>query len=68
MDQGNVMETEFGAPLNFEALPVRRPGRIAAYGEGDVTEEDRFGEMSAWFIDALTRLRAAIEARMESAE
>jgi hypothetical protein len=61
-----LMEDRFGGPLSFEALPGRRACRIGAYGVGDVTEEDRFDEMSDWFIDALTRLRAAVEAALTS--
>jgi hypothetical protein len=63
-----VMESVFGGPLSFEPLPGKRACRIAAYGVGDVTEEGRYNEMSNWFIDALTRLRAAVEATIDLEE
>ncbi len=56
------IEASYGAPLVWEDLPGKRACRIADYGQGDVSNGDRFDEYVDWFFDTGTRLRAAIGA------
>lgn len=55
------IESEFGEPLSWEALPEKRASRIATYGEGDVTNGDKFDDYISWFFESGGRLRTAIE-------
>lgn len=55
------VERSFGAALSWEQLPERRACRIAAYGEGDVTDEDQFDRYIEWFFETGTLMRNAME-------
>lgn len=55
-----TLEAQFSEPLSWEDLPGRRACRIAAYGDGAVTEVAKHPEYIAWFIDAGTRLRSGL--------
>jgi len=54
------LEDMFGEALSWEDLPGRRACRLAAYAPGSVTETDSHDDYIAWFIDAGSRLRAAL--------
>jgi hypothetical protein len=56
------IEASYGAPLVWEDLPGKRACRIADYGQGDVSNGDRFDEYVDWFFDTGIRLRTAIGA------
>ena len=50
-----------GKPLDWEELPTKRACRIAEYREGcNVAASERWEEYIDWFLDAGTRLRAAL--------
>jgi hypothetical protein len=64
-DQQHQIESVYGNPLEWEELPTRRACRIAEYKEGcPVSDTERWDEYLAWFLDAGTRLRAALSAAM----
>ena len=56
------IETSYGAPLVWEDLPGKQACRIADYGQGDVSNGDKFDEYVDWFFGTGTRLRTAIGA------
>jgi hypothetical protein len=56
------IEASYGAALVWEDLPGKQACRIADYGQGDVSNGDRFDEYIDWFFDTGTRLRTAIGA------
>jgi hypothetical protein len=63
------IEASYGTPLVWEDLPGKRACRIADYGQGDVSNGDRFDEYGDrfdeyvdWFFDTGSRLRTAISA------
>jgi hypothetical protein len=55
-----AVEQAYGGSLEFEPLEGRRAARIAAYTDGDVTEEHRHDEFIAWFLDSGRRLRGSL--------
>lgn len=57
-----ALETSYGGPLEFEALEGKKASRIADYRPGSIEDADSWPEFIDWFIDAQTRLRAAVEA------
>lgn len=60
-DRQEQVETGYGHPLEWEELPTKRACRIAEYREGcPVADAERWDEYIAWFLDAGTRLRAAL--------
>ena len=62
-DRQEQIEAAYGQPLEWEELPTRRACRIAEYKDGcGVAETERWDEYIAWFLDAGTRLRAALGA------
>lgn len=62
-DRKDQIETAYGRALSWEELPTRRACRIADYKEGaSVMDKDRYDEFIEWFLDAGTRLRAALGA------
>ena len=56
------IEGVYGEALSWEDLPGKRACRLAAYAPGSVTEIESHNDYIAWFIDAGTRLRAALSA------
>lgn len=54
------LEDAFGQPLSWEDLPERRACRLAAYAPGAVTDTDSHDNYIAWFLDAGSRLRTAL--------
>lgn len=65
-DQKDLLEAEYGRPLQFEALEGKIACRIAEYKEGAVEVVDDHDEFVAWFIDAGDRLRRALAASTTS--
>jgi Domain of unknown function (DUF4268) len=62
------IETAYGRSLSWEDLPGRKACRVADYKDGcSITEEGRYDEYVAWFIDAGTRLRACLSASARQA-
>jgi hypothetical protein len=60
-NQQSEIESVYGQPLEWEELPSRRACRIAEYEDGcPVADIERWDEYLAWFLDAGTRLRAAL--------
>jgi predicted nucleotide-binding protein len=57
----DLIEQGFGSPLSWEALPGKKASRIATYRDGDVLQTDHHDEYAEWFLDSVTRLRAALE-------
>lgn len=58
----NEIEATVGAELSWEDLPDRRACRIAAYGDGQVTNADRFDGYIDWFFETGAKLRSAMSA------
>jgi Domain of unknown function (DUF4268) len=53
----------YGRPLEWEELPTKRACRIAEYKDDcRLADTERWDEYTAWFLDAGTRLRAALGA------
>jgi hypothetical protein len=61
LERREALEASYGGPLEFEALEGRRASRIADYRPGSIEDTDAWPEFVNWFIDAQTRLRAAVE-------
>jgi len=59
----NEIEAAFGQDLDWQPLEGRRASRIASYypGSASVEERDRWPEYERWAIEALGRLRAAMQ-------
>jgi hypothetical protein len=57
------MEAVYGRPFEWEELPTKRACRIAEYkADCSVAESERWDEYTDWFLNAGTRLRAALAA------
>jgi hypothetical protein len=56
------LEAKFGSPLSFEPLAGRKGSRIGVYASGTLEQTDLWDAYVDWFIDAQSRLRAAIQA------
>jgi len=56
-----TIEATYGGSLSWEALPDKRASRIAAYADGNVSDEASHEAYIDWFIDSGTRLRAAMD-------
>jgi hypothetical protein len=58
LEQRDVIEREFGEPLEWERLDDRRASRIAVYREGTIDDpEQRLAEIRSWAVDCLLRLK-----------
>jgi hypothetical protein len=55
-----AIEAAYGGPLVWDELQGKVACRIADYGEGEVTNGDRFDEYIDWFFDSMSRLREAL--------
>ena len=56
------IEATYGESLTWEELPTKRACRVSAYEEGcSVVDTERWDEFIDWFLDAGTRMRAALE-------
>jgi hypothetical protein len=63
LDHRSELESAYGRPLEFEAMPERRAKRVAEYREdSDVSEVDEYEAYIDWFLDAGVRLRRALSA------
>lgn len=61
--QRDLLEAEYGRPLQWEALPNASASRVADYrDDADVAFEDLHDEFITWFLDAGVRLRSALAA------
>lgn len=58
----DAIEDAFGDALDWQELMNRRACRIAYFGEGSVTDVDRYPEFIDWMINAHARMRQALEA------
>lgn len=56
------IDVAFGGELEWQELTNRRACRIVSYGEGSVSEVDRYPEFIEWMIDTHARMRRALEA------
>ena len=61
-EQRAAIEQAYGRPLEWEELAGRQACRVADYGEGDVTQTERYGQFIDWFLDAGERFRRVIAA------
>jgi hypothetical protein len=62
-DRQEQIEGVYGQPLVWEELPTKRACRVADYKDGcSVADAERYEEFIDWFLDAGTRLRAALGA------
>jgi Domain of unknown function (DUF4268) len=60
-DRLEQIEVAYGQPLMWEVLPEKQASRIAEYKDGcTVADAERWDEYIDWFLDASTRLRAAL--------
>jgi hypothetical protein len=59
-----TMEGEVGAPLKWERLNHRRASRIAIYRPGAIDEPDTSGEIKAWAVDRLLKLKKVFGPRI----
>ena len=55
-----MVESLYGAPLQWERLPDRSAYRIAEYGEGEITRAEEYAFYIDWMIDAQERMHRAI--------
>lgn len=62
-----AIEAEFGGRLEWEGLLGKRACRVGIYAPGDVSNVVAHDEYISWFIDTITRLRQATEARATAA-
>jgi hypothetical protein len=60
--QKDLIESTYGGPLTWEALPGKRAARIGDYAPGSVTNGDDFDAYIDWFFHSGDRLRSAIDA------
>jgi hypothetical protein len=64
MAQRESIEAELGEPLTWERLDDRRASRIALYRPGRIEDDEHtLGEIRAWVIDRLLRLKKIIGPR-----
>jgi hypothetical protein len=56
------IESVYGEPLSWEAMPGRRASRVAAYTPGEITRLGEHGAYVEWFLESGERLRRAISA------
>lgn len=60
-DRQEQVEAAYGRPLEWEELPTKRACRLAEYKEDcPLADLERWDEYIDWFLDAGTRLRAAL--------
>lgn len=63
--QREVLEREFGEPLEWERLDDRRASRIAVYREGSIDNSpEELAEIRAWTVDHLLRLKRVFGPRL----
>lgn len=64
-EQREAIESDFGAPLQWERLDERRASRVAAYHPGAITDEPEIlQKLRDWALDAMLRFQKTIESRM----
>ncbi len=63
-----LVESLYGAPLQWERLPDRSAFRIADYGEGEVTKVEEYAFYIDWMIDSQERMHRAIGEVIHSSE
>jgi hypothetical protein len=68
-DQKAGREKELGESLQWERLDNRRASRIALYREGHIQlPEEQLGEIRAWMIEHILRLKQALGPRLAHEE
>lgn len=60
--QKELFETAYGRALTWERLDSKKAARIAEYRDGSVDLAEEHEDYINWFLDAGTRMRAAIAA------
>lgn len=60
----DVLEGRLGEPLTWERLDHRRASRIAVYRPGSIDESSMLGEIRAWAIDRLLKLKGVLGPRV----
>jgi hypothetical protein len=59
-----TIEGQVGAPVKWERLNHRRASRIAIYRPGAIDEPETLGEIKAWAVDHLLRLKEVFGPRI----
>jgi hypothetical protein len=64
--QKQVIETEFGEQLDWQPLPSKHACRIALYRDADVTNQDTWPGLYAWFTQKSETFHRAFSMRIKS--
>jgi hypothetical protein len=65
--QKEVIEKEFGEPLEWQELPGKKAVRIVLYKNGvDPSDEKQYPELHAWMLTKMDRFRAVFAPRIKS--
>jgi len=58
LSQREVIEAEFGQPLEWERLDDKRASRVAVYGEGSIDcSSDQLQEFHIWAVEKLLKMK-----------
>ncbi len=62
-----IIEREFGAPLEWQELPGKKAWRIAIYrNDVDPADSSQYGSLHAWTLDKMERFRKVFTARVRA--
>jgi hypothetical protein len=65
--QREVIEREFGEPLDWQELPDKKATRIALYQHGvDPSDERQYPALHAWMLPKMDRFRSVFERRVKA--
>jgi hypothetical protein len=65
--QKDIIEKEFGEPLEWQELPGKKASRIALFKNGvDPSDEKQYSELHAWMLAKMDRFKSVFAGRVKS--